>query len=229
MIPENYDVIEQSGSRIIYLKSEDRLRELIPFTGRIGQPSNMRGRTVINTIEPDLVVRHLSHGGALRKITGERFLNPSRSLRELNISCYLREAGIKTPEILAIRIVRQGIFCNIAVISRLVPDSEDFLTRMERDSAECNVIMHRTGRLIRKMHDLNIYHADLHIKNILLDHELKPMLLDLDAASHHQQLGEKMKARNLNRYIRSCNKWIKKGRITLPDGWQNALEEGYEN
>ena len=49
------------------------------------------------------LVRRFSHGGLMRWITGERFLDPERPFRELILSSSLRKAGILTPQVIAAR------------------------------------------------------------------------------------------------------------------------------
>jgi hypothetical protein len=81
----------------IYRQTRPDLPDIITLSPSPGAESHVRGRANIRIIEPDLVVRKLTHGGALRHITGERFLTPGRSLRELSTSAYLISNGIPTP------------------------------------------------------------------------------------------------------------------------------------
>ena len=174
-----------------------------------------------------MVERTLTHGGLLRHISGNRFFSPARSLRELQISNYLIEMGIPTPEILALRIQREGLFHHIAVVSKLVPESVDLLTYLEDSHEDVLSIFKQTGNLIQRIHTLGVHHADLHIKNILLDKNKTPWVLDLDKSYRFSSLGFLLKYKARRRFIHSCTKWQKRNRITLPDGWENALRNGY--
>jgi hypothetical protein len=239
-----YRIIKTDHTRIIlkdYLPGH-----IIPASGPIGQLSSMRGRGNMRVLGDNMIVRELTHGGLFGKITGRQFLSTSRSMRELKISNYLRQNGINTPEIPAVRFSRSKMFYTIDVITRMVPDSIDLLTWLEKfklgqtgealrsaqNSGPDNLftkVFYETGALIRKMHELGVYHADLHLKNILLDDQMNPWLLDLDKAWHMRLLPGFLRRMNLKRFFRSCRKWTGKGMICLLPDYQSVFLKGYEN
>jgi 3-deoxy-D-manno-octulosonic acid kinase len=193
----------------------------------LGKISLLNGRSPLRFIEPDMVVRTLMHGGLFRHITGKRFLTPNRTMRELKASAHLISRGILTPEIIAVRLIKEGPFYAIDVISRLIPGAVDLLMYLEtvhEDSAE---LLKKSGMLIRKIHDSGVYHADLHIKNILLDDTKNLWVLDLDKAHQFDRLPGIMKQLNLKRFMRSVKKWQAKGRIHLPHEWTSIFLNGY--
>ena len=223
-----YSIEEKGTTTLIYSKSRPELPSLIENT-QDATPTHpdLMGRAQIHIIEPDLVVRTLTHGGVLRHMTGERFVSPARSMRELEISAYLIANNIPTPEILALVLRRNRFFYHIRVISKLVPDSVDLLTYLERPNQDTLAILEQTGSLIRRIHALGLYHADLHLKNILLDENRTPWVIDLDKGYRFSSLGLVLQQKTLRRFIHSCNKWQKKNRITLPVGWESAVMKGY--
>ena len=223
-----YSIEEKGTTTLIYSKSRPELPSLIENT-QDATPTHpdLMGRAQIHIIEPDLVVRTLTHGGVLRHMTGERFVSPARSMRELEISAYLIANNIPTPEILALVLRRNRFFYHIRVISKLVPDSVDLLTYLERPNQDALTILEQTGSLIRRIHALGLYHADLHLKNILLDENRTPWVIDLDKGYRFSSLGLVLQQKTLRRFIHSCNKWQKKNRITLPVGWESAVMKGY--
>jgi hypothetical protein len=240
----DYRIIKTGDATIIAKKYLPE--HIIPPSGPIGRPSSMTGRGNMRMLGDDMIVRELVHGGLFGKITGWRFLSKSRSVRELKISNYLIENGIRTPEIPAVRFVKCGMFYSIDVITRLVPDSIDLLTWLEKFRLEqkgevlrfaqnnwqdnlFTTIFHDTGGLVRKMHDLGVWHADLHLKNILLDEQLNPWILDLDKALHLPVLPDFMRQLNLKRFFRSCRKWTGKGTICLLPDYRSIFMRGYEN
>ena len=77
------------------------------------------------------------------------------------------------------------------------------------------------------MHDLNVYHADCHLKNILLDSRQEPVICDLDKARRFHYLPRVAKTMNIRRFLRSCRKWQRKGRIELPADYASNLLKGY--
>ncbi len=206
----------------------------------------MTGRGNMRMLCDDMIVRELVHGGYFGNITGRRFLGTSRSIRELRISNHLIENGVRSPEITAVRFIRTGIFHSIDVISRLVPNSIDLLTWLEKFRAEqkgevlrfaqnnwqdnlFTTIFHETGSLVRRMHDLGVWHADLHLKNILLDEHMNPWIIDLDKALHLPVLPGFMRRINLNRFFRSCKKWTGKGTINLLPDYRTIFLDGYNS
>lgn len=237
-----YRIIKKGNATLIAKKYLPE--HIIPTSGPIGRPSSMTGRGNMRMLGEDMIVRELVHGGFFGKITGRLFLSKSRSIRELMISNYLRENNIRTPEVPAIRFIRSGIFYTIDVITRLVPCSIDLLTWLEKVGLEqkgeilrfaqnnwqdnlFTSVFYETGVLVRKMHELGVWHADLHLKNILLDDQMNPWLLDLDKALHLPVLPEFMRQMNLKRFFRSCRKWTGKGMISLLPDYRTSFLDGY--
>ncbi|HOS97485.1 MAG TPA: lipopolysaccharide kinase InaA family protein [Deltaproteobacteria bacterium] len=225
--PPGFTVLNRVDLILLCRSDMPALQETACTPGDLGRPSTLSGRSTLRIIEPDMVVRRLMHGGALRHVTGWRFASPGRSLRELEVSLHLASHGVPTPEILAVRIQRQGWFHRIDVITRLVPDSADLLTFLEAPRPDCGDIMLAAGALIRRMHDLGVYHADLHIKNILRDSGGGLWLLDLDKACRFEKVPGFMKRLNLRRFIHSANKWNRRGRIHLCGDWSGRFMDGY--
>ncbi len=239
-----YRITEKGKARLIL---KDYLPEhIVPASGPVGEPSSFKGRGNMRLLGDDMIVRELTHGGLFGKMTGRRFLGTSRSIRELKISSYLRQNGINTPEIPAVRFSKSRLFYTIDVITRLVPDSIDLLTWLEsskpgqkgetprtaQNSGSDNSfakVFYETGALIRRMHELGVYHADLHLKNILLDEQMNPWILDLDKARHIPKLPTFMRRMNMNRFFRSCRKWSDKGRILLLPDYRSSFLDGYES
>ncbi len=228
-IPEGYTVLRTRDVTLVYRNGRTDLLRLAEPGPAPGAPSSRTGRSAIRIIEPDLVVRPLLHGGLFRALTGPRFLSASRSMRELATSAYLASQGIPTPEVLAVRVQRSGLFLSIEVVTRLVPGAVDLLTHLEDHPDDCRELMRRTGGLIRRMHDLGVYHPDLHVKNILLDARAELYVLDLDSARRFPRLPRFLRRMNLRRFARSVNKWHATGRIHVPESWELSFRAGYED
>jgi 3-deoxy-D-manno-octulosonic acid kinase len=222
-----YSIRRQDNLTLIYRPALTGLWDLAKTKGPMGETTTLLGRSPLRFIEPNMVVRTLMHGGLFRHITSKRFLHPGRTIRELEVSAYLAAHGIHTPEILAVRLIRQGLFYSIDVISAFIPNSMDLLVHFEKGHADILDLIRRSGSLIRQIHDLGVYHTDLHIKNLLLDNSGNLWLLDLDKAYHFVSLPEFMKRMNLKRFMRSIQKWQAKGRIHPPDEWAASFLKGY--
>lgn len=223
-----YAIREYAPYTVLYKQTHPHIPDLLADRPELGEKSSIEGRKAMRIIEPDLMVRCLSHGGSLRRITQSRFLSIDRSLRELEISSYLRSKNVPTPEIMAVRFHKKGFFFSIEVITSLVPESIDLLIYLEKNTKDSLEPLTRTGRLVQDMHSLGVYHADLHVKNILLDRNKTPWIIDLDNAYRFSSLPSLLKLKNLKRFIHSLKKWQKKGRIFLAEGWDQAFMEGYK-
>ncbi len=228
MEPLGYVIRRQDNLTLIYRPALAQLWDLARTKGPMGEPTTLTGRSPLRFIEPDMVVRTLTHGGFFRLITGRKFLSPNRTLRELKVSSYLISHGVSTPELLAVRLMKEGPFYFIDVVSRLVPQSMDLLVYFEKDLQGGSELFKKAGMLIRQMQDLGVYHTDLHIKNLLLDSAGCLWVLDLDKAYLFDSLPKFMKHINLKRFVRSVQKWQKKGRISIPATWLESLMTGYE-
>ncbi|MCD6570623.1 MAG: hypothetical protein J7L53_07980 [Deltaproteobacteria bacterium] len=227
-LPKKYSIYKERNTTIIYTSDRRDVLDKIPAYGPIGRPSGLRGRSKIYILDDSMAVRPLVHGGVLRYFTQDRFLTMERSIRELKVSLYLISKSIPTPEILAIRFIRKGIFYNICVISVLVPDSIDLMTYLATDHSNSGDILKETGKLVRDLHALSVFHSDLHIKNILLDKNFNPWILDLDKARRLRYMPSILKWLNIRRFFRSCKKWENKGRIMLPADWEACFMDGYK-
>jgi len=222
-----YSTLHGSNITVIYKSSVTGLKDLLHVRGPLGEESSLRGRSMIRIIKPDLVVRPLMHGGFFRHITGKNFISPARTLREIEISTFLISRGVRSPEILGSRILEKGFFCNIDVITRLVPDSTDLLAYLEADRYDCGQVLMEAGKIIKTLHDLGVYHSDLHIKNLLLDSSRSIWVLDLDKAYRFSILPDFFKRLNVKRFVRSLEKWNAQGRIRLPQDWMYYFMQGY--
>jgi tRNA A-37 threonylcarbamoyl transferase component Bud32 len=231
MIPDltefGYAICREHTTTLIYRSSLPHLKDLAGIKGPLGKRSSLNGRSAIRIIEPDMVVRTLMHGGLFRHVTGKNFISPARTIRELKVSAYLASKGIPTPEILVVRLLKKGHFYHIEVVSRLVPESTDLLTYLESPRDDSMEMLENAGRLIRRIHGFGVFHADLHIKNLLLDNKKTLWLLDLDKAYQFDALPGFLRWINVRRFIRSVKKWLGKGRIHLGDAWEGSFMKGY--
>jgi hypothetical protein len=159
-------------------------------------PSALSGRKPLLELPTSagvFLVRRFSHGGLLRFLTRERFLDPERPFRELAVSHSLARAGIGTPAIAAARAIRSpGWGWHLEIVTRRVEGAIDLdevlaLAREHRiDRWMLARVATAAGRLVRALHEAGCRHADLTTKNMLVERSLpedpKMWILDLDRA-----------------------------------------------
>ncbi len=162
-----------------------------------------------------VVVRHSRHGGALARVTGDRFLAPTRAPHELATSVALRTAGVRTPEVVATVVYMAGPFLPLLrradVATRLVPNARDLAEVIAEDGGRAAWVP-AVVDLLRALADAGARHADLNLKNILIAPE-GAWALDVDVVALGTPPAEAAR-RNAARLARSLEKW--RGRRGLP-------------
>jgi len=183
--------------------------------------SELSGRRALHELRAGgerFVVRRFSHGGLMRWITGELYLDPERPFRELVLSTSLRRAGIRTPQVVAARArPARLVGWRLDLVSRRIEDTLDlgFVLGLARQGELAPGVLpgllSATGQLVRRLHQHGCLHADLTPTNLLVpaavlegaDPEL--WVIDLDGSELRPKLaaGEMVtNLRRLYRYVR---------------------------
>jgi tRNA A-37 threonylcarbamoyl transferase component Bud32 len=179
------------------------------------------------------VVRHYMHGGILKKITGDRFAGSERFFEEIRVSEHLRSSGVNTPEVLGLLVQAGKLgFRRGALVTRMVEGGRDLLVYLKSEEGARQLsspvyrksLVRTTAREVRKMHDAGVFHADLHVKNLLLSQDGKIHILDLDRAKMHKRLTRSRRLSNLIRLGRSLEKTGVDSIITGRDTYVFFLE-----
>jgi 3-deoxy-D-manno-octulosonic acid kinase len=141
------------------------------------------------------VVRRFRHGGLLRWMTGDRFLDAERPFRELVLSSRLVRAGVPTPLVVAARARRTGAGYALEVVTRRVPDTIDLghvlgrAWRGELPARVLHALLRRAGGFVAELHAAGLAHADLTPNNVLVETAAlaggpaRMWILDLDRAT----------------------------------------------
>lgn len=163
-----------------------------------------------------LIIKNCKHGGFLGKLFGSVFYKKNRSLHEIYINEIASQKGVPSAEVVAIINKKLwGIFYRTDFISKEISGAIDVAQFLKGSSLKkilaCKKsIIFVLARLIRDMHDAGIYHADLHLKNILLKEEsnrkFHAYIIDLDKSVVSQKLSIEQKMKNLLRLNRSLEK-----------------------
>ena len=165
------------------------------------------------------VVREYWHGGLFGKIFRDIFWDSLRPLRELSICEAAGKGGIKTSEVIAIaknrilgpvykcRLVSKEITGAIDLMELLFNPEENKLVERKRQ------IINKTARAVKEMHDAGIYHADLHLKNILVQSAAggkdNVYIIDLDKSRQYEKINFHQRVKNIMRLDRSVEKMIR--------------------
>lgn len=165
------------------------------------------------------VVRDYVHGGLFGKVLRDYFWQRLRPLRELSICEIANKEHILTIEVVAI--VMKNIFGPLykyKLVSKEVTDTvdlTDLLLHSDKSYLLANKrnIISEVARAIKEMHDVGIYHADLHLKNILIrfmeNERIKVYIIDLDRSRKCEKIGLSRRRKNILRLDRSLEKLMK--------------------
>ena len=159
-----------------------------------------------------LVVRHNRHGGALARLTGDRFLSPTRAPHELDVSARLAAAGVPTPPMLAYAVYGRGLLARSDVATRMVEPATDLAAVLAagNDASRARAL-DLTATLVAQLARAGARHADLNAKNVLIGSgapgpDAPPALvLDVDRVTFGWTPADAL-AHNLSRLDRSLRK-----------------------
>lgn len=184
-------------------------------TGKTG-----RGRVMRLYLEDSAaIVRRCRRGGAIRHLLKDVYFFTNRPLHELRVHQHLYDQGFAVPEPLGVCWERHGVTFRGAIATREV-EGVTLLEYLAAAPVSPEFTLERTGKLIREMHDLGVYHADLQVRNILIA-PVHPYIIDFDKASLTRRLSTMQCARNLLRLRRSFD------RNFLPLRLFESIQRGY--
>ena len=150
------------------------------------------------------MVRHCERGGAMRRLIEDAYVLVNRPLREFRVHRHLAKAGLAVPPILGVCWRRRGMLVQGAVATEAAP-GENLDLFLRREAADAPETLQRCGALVRAMHDLGAWHADLQVRNVLVG-ETGMWLIDFDKATLHRHVSKIQRMRNLLRFRRSLEK-----------------------
>jgi len=165
-----------------------------------------------------VVVRHNHHGGIFARLTGDRFLVPTRAPHELDTSLLLASRGVPTPQIVAYALYPAGPLLRRAdIASREIENARDAEAELAvaRSAADVDEILEATARLVAALTRAGARHHDFNLKNVLLARagsaELTAYVLDVDRVEFLRPRDPRVTELNLRRLTRSVRKWMRRG------------------
>ena len=229
LIPDGFELIKKRKCRI-FVRSE--YRELFQCLGddlldnyqdekQENQAFSGRGTCrVVSLGVPDnkVVIRRYRHGGLLGMLVGDLFWGRTRPFNELAVSRKALTMGLQTTEIVAIIMHNLFFFLFKAdLVTKEIVNSFDLISCLKDDLPEMVNIYRQKKEVIveiassvRKMHDIGIYHGDLHLKNIMIkvakDSGFSVYIIDMDKSKLIDCLTVEDRVKNLYRLDRSVEK-----------------------
>ncbi|WP_414502365.1 3-deoxy-D-manno-octulosonic acid kinase [Zymobacter sp. IVIA_5232.4 C2] len=177
------------------------------------------------TTEEGWVLRPYRRGGMVARVSQQRYVwcgsARTRAAREFRLTVALREKGLSVPQTIGACVWHTGFFYEGALITVRIPGAQTLADCIESSEDLPYTSLRAVGALIRKAHELGLDHVDLNARNLLLDRDGKPWIIDLDRCrirnGHHWQ------ARNMERLERSLTRFAP-SRAT---GLMHEIRQGY--
>ena len=206
------------------------------WTSRGAVKGQAKGRGTTLFVQPDSqhqwVLRHYRRGGLIGKVLTDQFLyaglHRTRPFMELHLLDYMQQCGLNVPVGIGAQVKRSGLIYRADLLTMRIPEARDLhhvLTEQPLDDATWKAV----GSAIRKMHDAQVYHHDLNVRNIMLDKQEQVWIIDFDRCAKRNASG--WKKTNLERLRRSFEKemgrsptfyWDQQNWNTLINGYQDA-------
>jgi tRNA A-37 threonylcarbamoyl transferase component Bud32 len=140
---------------------------------------NITAVAVVSASGRRLVVRRMNYGKWAHRL--KDVFRPSRARRAFFRGLRLEQAGVPTPQMLAVAEVRRFRWPVAAyLICNEVPGAQT-LAGIVRGGNYCpRRVVERLASVLARMHDRGFIHRDLKSTNILFDNDLNPWLIDMD-------------------------------------------------
>lgn len=184
-----------------------------------------------------LVLRHYRRGGLPGRMLGDRYLRTglarSRPVREWRLMRELRRQGLPVPAPVAVRVAPRGPIYRGDLITERLSGAVPLADLLEAGNASLT-LWQVVGATIARFHAAGAWHADLNVRNILVDEGSGVWLIDWDRGRLGVRRARPLRG-NLDRLRRSLDKEVKShpaGSNTallersIREGWP-ALEKGY--
>ena len=191
-----------------------------------------RGGSLFATVdEQEWVVRHYRRGGFIGRLVDDRYLFTglahSRVYREFQLLEQMRAIGLPVPQPIAGRFCRHGLLASADLITLRVAGAWDLVEQLRQQPLAAGE-WQALGKLLARFHRHGIFHADLNLRNILIDTQGQFHLIDFDRGQQRQPAPSWQQA-NLQRLHRSCHKEAAKDpAIHFGEQCWQSLLDGYQ-
>jgi len=178
------------------------------------------------------VLRHYYRGGLIGRLVSDSYLYlglaQTRAIKEYLLLAQLQQWKLPAPAPIACNVSKHGLHYKADIITARIAQARDLYTLLKAESLS-EEMWHKIGRTIGRFHQNQVYHHDLNIHNILIDHNNDVWLIDFDQGAI--KTGKHWQQANMNRLLRSFHKeknknpnmhWIELDWQPLLDGYQSS-------
>jgi tRNA A-37 threonylcarbamoyl transferase component Bud32 len=189
------------------------------------------GRAGIRILEvagKKLACRKYAHGGLFRAFTRDVFFSAARSSQEAEIMLLLRRSGFPVVTPFA-TITELGAFRKRLYLCTLLEErATNLLDYLKRSKKRARLrAAKRFGELLWGLEKAEIYHPDLHLKNVVLTRDGNMLFLDFDRASK-RLIGQKHVESMFWRLARYIDKMQRQGELRVDEREKMLCLRAYE-
>jgi 3-deoxy-D-manno-octulosonic acid kinase len=193
--------------------TDQQLKQLIRLfntpTNTVDSVLGGRSSVTIAQIEGvgSVVVKHYTRGGLIRYLVKRRYLNwgKTRCQIEYEILQRVRSLGVDAPEPIAYA-SRGGLFYKAWLVTREIKHQQTFAEFNCTDQEHAHSVMKELINQVSILINNNIFHADLHPGNVLVDSSNRVFLLDFDKACISRRNKNKLRDHYIGRWSRAVIK-----------------------
>lgn len=229
-IPVGFELLRENGiTMIVRPDAAEAVRCFLsrPLPAQPAREYSGRGRLYrIDRGEdkPAILVKQYLRGGLFRGILKDKFLSALRFFSELYLTGIAAKQSVPTLKIAALAIKPAGLFKRAYLFTEELRGTSDLAeyckARANATPAERRVVVNIVASEVRNMHNCGIFHADLHLKNILVkkDDPSRIYIIDFDNGDYISDMPDERRLENLMRLDRSAEKLnLQSPVITLTD------------
>lgn len=155
-----------------------------------------------------LVLRHYWRGGIVARLSPDVYVwtgrERTRAFREWRLLAHLRNRDLPVPAPVAARVRRRGTGYRADLVTATIPEARPFDECLRTGGADGEA-WYRVGTVIAACHGAGAWHADLNVRNILLDTAGTPWIIDWDRGRLRRR-NRRWQTANLGRLRRSLAK-----------------------
>lgn len=174
---------------------------------RLATGSGRGQAALLPTAHGAQVLRHYRRGGLVARLSDDRFVREplarGRAMREFALLRRLRSWDLPVPAPVAALHRPQGLSYRADIAVAWLPGTRN-LVQLLREARPAPEAWAAFGRAIRRLHERQVFHADLNAHNLLLDDQGQAWVVDFDKCE--VRAGTDWKAANLARLQRSLRK-----------------------